>query len=291
MNITIDQAAAFAAVAKEGTFQKAAKRLGKGHSAVMYSVKQLEEELQLKLFDRTGYRSALTSEGLLILKYCKKLLNTTEEITHVCRKLKGGWEPRVSLVYDGVIDFNTISDVLLKINKDDIPTEIKVASAHLDEVEKRFDQEDADMMLTILPNQQQKNPSIQLKSLKVLLVASKDFPLSKEKKKISVSELNNFTYIGVRGSTAGIGLSTEQIELKSIFIVNDFYTKKQAILKKLGYGWLPDYMVSQELRKKTLCVLNTEIANQHILYPRLYHKFEDSLGRAAEALLKAFSAY
>ena len=288
MNITIDQALALDAIAKYGTFQKSANALGKGHSAIMYLIKMLEEETQLKLLDRSAYRNRLTPEGQLVHKHCLQLLKSKEELVLACKKLHSKWEPRVSLVYDGVIDFERIGNVLRSLNESEVPTEIKVTAAYLDEVETRFDGDDADMMLTILPNQQLKSPSIRLKPLKLLLVAHKNHRLGTLRGKIALSDLTQHTYISVRGATAKLGLSTEQMEIRSLFLVNDFYTKKQAILKCLGYGWLPEYMISKEINNKTVRVLKTDISSEHILYPRLYHREKSLLGNGAMALLKAF---
>ena len=288
MNITMDQALALDAIAKFGTFKSAATQLGKGHSAVMYLIKTLERETDLTLLDRSGYRNRLTADGQLVHKYCQRLIQTKNELSLACKKLHRGWEPRISLVYDGVINFDLIGDVLLKLNESEIPTEIKVTAAILDEVEKRFEQEDADMMLTILANHQLNSPSLKLKPLKVFLVAHGQHRLGKLRKSATIADLNKHTYIQVRGSTSQLGLSTEQIEMSSLFLVNDFNTKKQAILKGLGFGWLPQYMISNELKSKEVRVVKTSIANEHTLYPRLYHREKSLLGKGAQALLKAF---
>eukprot|EP01034_Spumella_vulgaris_P013925 gene13925-17792_t len=50
----------FWVVAKEGGISRAAERLGKAASTVSYAARQLEERLDALLFDRAGYRIALT---------------------------------------------------------------------------------------------------------------------------------------------------------------------------------------------------------------------------------------
>jgi DNA-binding transcriptional LysR family regulator len=286
MNITLDQALALNAVVNHGTFQKAAQQLHKGHSAIMYLIKTLEEETGLTLLDRSHYRTQLTAEGKLIHQYCLRLIQTKDEMADVCKKLQGGWEPRLRLIYDGVINFDTIAEILLKINETDFPTEIRVSSACLDDVEKRFEQEEADMMLTIVNSQQVSSPSIKLKPLRMLLIAGSQHKLNQIKGEIPIYELSRHTYICVRGSTSQLGLSTERLEMNSSFLVNDFHTKKQAILKGLGYGWLPEYMITKELKSKKALLLKTTIANEHIFYPRLYHREKERLGQGAQALLR-----
>ena len=54
MNVTLDQARTLDAFAREGTLQAAAKRLSKGHPAVLYALKQLEQQTGLAEFLHPG---------------------------------------------------------------------------------------------------------------------------------------------------------------------------------------------------------------------------------------------
>ena len=60
--MTIDLAALtlVRSIARRGSFAAAARALGKVPSAVTYTVRQLEQELDVLLFDRRGNRAALT---------------------------------------------------------------------------------------------------------------------------------------------------------------------------------------------------------------------------------------
>src|SRR5882672_9235318 len=62
-SITLQQLQCFDAVATEGSFQAAAAKLHRTHPTVFTAVKNLEAQLQLELFDRDGYRVALTDAG------------------------------------------------------------------------------------------------------------------------------------------------------------------------------------------------------------------------------------
>src|SRR5947207_11587765 len=61
---------AFIAVATEGSFARAADRLGIGRSAVSRSILKLETQLDTRLFLRTTRSTTLTSEGELFYEYC-----------------------------------------------------------------------------------------------------------------------------------------------------------------------------------------------------------------------------
>ena len=58
--LTLDQLRILIAVAEEGSFSAAARRLGRVQSGVSQAVQGLEEALDLALFDRSGRRPVLT---------------------------------------------------------------------------------------------------------------------------------------------------------------------------------------------------------------------------------------
>jgi DNA-binding transcriptional LysR family regulator len=77
MTMTLDTArlAAFAAVARQGGFSKAAKQLGKTQSSVSQAVLLLERELGQKLFARDGHTPRLTDAGRVLLSRATRILD------------------------------------------------------------------------------------------------------------------------------------------------------------------------------------------------------------------------
>jgi hypothetical protein len=61
--LTLDQMRTFVAVADAGRFRAAAIRLARVQSAVSHAISNLEDQLGVALFDRTGHRPILTAEG------------------------------------------------------------------------------------------------------------------------------------------------------------------------------------------------------------------------------------
>ena len=65
----------FINAAKTGSFSKAAENLGYTQAAVTIQIKNLEEELGVKLFDRIGKRVTLTVRGERLLKHAHNIFN------------------------------------------------------------------------------------------------------------------------------------------------------------------------------------------------------------------------
>lgn len=73
MYFPYDHMAAFHAVAKHGSFSKAASEILRSQSAVSIQVAKLEQVLGKRLFDRTTKRIALTEAGQVLLRYITQI--------------------------------------------------------------------------------------------------------------------------------------------------------------------------------------------------------------------------
>lgn len=69
----------FLAVAKQRSFNKAAKEIHYAQSSVSAQIQALETELNVRLFDRLGRGILLTEAGDRLLPYARKMLDLSEE--------------------------------------------------------------------------------------------------------------------------------------------------------------------------------------------------------------------
>lgn len=79
----------FHAVARQLSFTKAAEQLFMTQPAVTFQIKQLEEHLNTRLFDRSHGRIALTPAGELVFGYAEKILTMSEELETRVGELTG----------------------------------------------------------------------------------------------------------------------------------------------------------------------------------------------------------
>ena len=73
------QVKAFVAVAEKGSFTLAAKDIYLTQSAVSHSIRALEEQLTYKLLDRSRRKVALTPEGEIFLKRCRRIMQELDD--------------------------------------------------------------------------------------------------------------------------------------------------------------------------------------------------------------------
>jgi len=286
---SLDQIQALSALKNTGTFMQAAEYLGKSYSSINYSLRTLEEELNLTLLDRRSYRTKLTAHGLSILDAGQKILIAHDQLLQLAQNLKSGWEPNLNLVYDGVLDIHPVMSALSRLKKEGVSTKITTHVAFHEKVEEEFLKMNADFMITISPPADIDLPSLPLPPIKVYLVASAKHELIQARKKHSLTELQDHSLVTVRGSSMRLGLSTLELEKQSHFIVSDFASKKFVILEGLGFGWLPEYIMKKELKNNTLKVISSEISTEHKFYPRLYHRPIKTIGKSGRLLLNYLS--
>jgi DNA-binding transcriptional LysR family regulator len=93
----------FHAVAKHGSFTRAAEHLFMTQPAVTFQIKQLEEHYNTRLFDRSHGKVALTPAGEMVLAYAERILSLNEEL-----------ETRVSELTDeltGILNIGTSTTI------------------------------------------------------------------------------------------------------------------------------------------------------------------------------------
>ncbi|MGB6102457.1 MAG: LysR family transcriptional regulator [Pusillimonas sp.] len=78
-NITLKQIRAFIAVAAEGSFTKAADSLHVTQSTLTSSIKVLEDEIGLQMFDRSTRSVMPTRQGMIFLPAAQRLLRDLED--------------------------------------------------------------------------------------------------------------------------------------------------------------------------------------------------------------------
>ena len=98
--LTLDQMRVFVTVAETGTFRAAAARLSRVQSAVSHAIGNLETQLEVELFDRSGHRPQLTPAGGVLLADIRGLLLKVDAVRARARGLGEGVELEIVVALD-----------------------------------------------------------------------------------------------------------------------------------------------------------------------------------------------
>ncbi len=277
MHLDLDALRALDAVIRDGGVARAAVRLHKVQSAVSYQIRKLERQLGLKLVDRDGYRIKLTAAGEVVLAEGRRLLVQAEHVESVARQFATGWEPRLTVILDGILPLGPTLSALKALADERVPTRIQVKVEYLRGVQYRFDKDDADLMLVkdyaVQPNLQAEA----LPDVECVLCVAASHPLA-TRKQVSLAELHEHVELSVQDSSEQ-GDDRHMFGGERVFYLSGFVAKKDALLMGLGFGWMPRELVTKPLRDGALRELRFVGGSRYRFTPLLVHRSDRPLGR------------
>lgn len=286
MDVTLEQARTLDAVVRHGSYTKAAKALHKVHSAVIYGVKGLEAAVGFELFDRSGYRSVLTPLGQRVHASCVKLLESERELAAVCAAARAGYEPTLRVVFDGLLPVEPILAAVRQVTAVSPATRVSLFSEFLAEVEARAERDAPEVMITVVPPLSTIGPAHKLAPLTSLLVAARNHPLAAQKR-LQATHLEAHPFLTVRASDQRLTMSTSALDKSSEFKLGDFHAKRVALLRGMGWGWMPEYLVADDLAKERLVVLRFgPTRGRHVFQPIMQVRRAAAGGQATDTFVR-----
>ena len=98
-------------IKRTGSFAAAARELGKVPSALTYNVRQLEDALDVLLFDRRSRQARFTAAGEELLNEGRRLLEQMEAVANRVKRVATGWETQLTIAVDGVMSRQTLFEM------------------------------------------------------------------------------------------------------------------------------------------------------------------------------------
>jgi DNA-binding transcriptional LysR family regulator len=288
MKLDLDSLEVLDAVIEHGSFAAAAERLHKAQSAVSYSIRRLEERLGVELFDRSGHRAELTDAGHTVLEEGRHLLASARRLETVASQLAHGWEARMEVIIDGILPMSPFMGVLKTLADEEVPTHIQVKMEYLGGVQYRFVRDRADMMFVKDFEPEETLTAHPLVEVSVVLVVSANHPLAARPadEPLELAELQQHVELTIQDSSAQSSQDEYMFGGSRIFYLSGFHNKKEALLRGLGYGWLPLYMCAEELERGELTEIPYVSGSRYEFTPMLVHRADRPLGRAGKLFAK-----
>jgi DNA-binding transcriptional LysR family regulator len=243
---------AFIAVVHEGSFAKAADRLGVGRSAVSRSVQKLETQLDTRLFQRTTRSTTLTPEGELFYESCRPGVERIVQSVEELRELRCG-VPRGQLRISSAVGFGRkvvapllrefqemYPDISVDLLLDDTPTDFTS-----DRVDVSFRNGRMDHSQVIAK---------QLIPMQMLVCASPEY-IRKHGYPGTIEELTDHRCINFRFSSGRtfewefrVNGQVEKFLPKGVQSFNDADLVLQAVLNGEGIAQMAGYQICEHLR-------------------------------------------
>jgi len=270
---------AFIAVASEGSFAKAADRLGVGRSAVSRIVQKLEEQLAVRLFLRTTRSTSLTQEGELFYAYCKPAVEQIVQALDEMRELRSG-PPRGHLrISAGVCFGRYVLAPLLGGFRERYP-DISLDLV-LDDQASDFSSDRVDVAFREGPLQQLQMIARRILPMQMVVCASPEY-VRKHGLPGSVEDLANHRCISYRLASGRVSdwlfMADGEVRRYTPMATQTFNDNSlvcDAVLEGRGIAQLPGYQVCRHLRNGALqaCLpqLLPDDHGHYLCYPTRQH--------------------
>src|SRR5262245_9496411 len=109
--LTPDALSLLQAVSQTGSFAAAARELGLVPSAVTYRIRQIEDALDVLLFDRSSRQARITDAGAELLREGARLLQEIDAVANRVKRVATGWESELTIAVDTAISSVTMMEL------------------------------------------------------------------------------------------------------------------------------------------------------------------------------------
>ncbi len=247
-----------ALVARLGSFAAAARELGKVPSALTYSMRQLEESLDVLLFDRRSRQAQLTPAGQELLREGTRVLADIDAIASRVKRVATGWEAQLTIAADGLISPSTLLDLTQAFDAQKAPTHLKFRNEVLSGTWEALLNGQADLALG-LSQDHAGAAGVHMRllgELPFVFVVAPHHPLAGYPEPLRDEDLQQHRSVAIADSarrlmprTVGLLPGQEVLTVPSVAM------KIQAQVRGLGCGFLPEpwahpYMASGQLLVK-----------------------------------------
>jgi len=189
----INQIQYFLAIVETGGFTKAADNLFISQPSLSISIKKLERELGVTLFERGNRRTILTPAGKFFLKTATEILDLYQNALNVLSDFRT--QPTLRLGVLRTLRIEDFSKMITLFREECSNAAIEIRDGTVQDVHHWLEQGDVDLIITELANPEDTETSLILFKQDFLLAVPKSHPFAK-KEQISLTELDAQPFIG-----------------------------------------------------------------------------------------------
>lgn len=280
--VSLDQWRALLAVIDAGGYAKAAEMLNKSQSAVSYAIQQLETALGVAVFELQGRRAVPTPAGDLLYRRARLLLEQADRLEKAAASLSAKIEPLVRLAVDLIVPPERILCCLETFAQDFPDTRVEIFESVLSGTEEALLQRQVDIAIGArVP------PGFlgeYLMPVTLRGVSSPDYPLQHLGRTVTYEDLRQYRQIIVRDSGVYRRHTEGWQEAEQRWTVSHTKTSLEAVRRGLGYAWLPEAYVLEDLATGRLSLIAVEVGAERVASTYLTYADKDLAGPATRRL-------
>lgn len=258
-------------IARTGSFAAAARELGKVPSALTYSVRQLEEALDVLLFDRSSRQARLTAAGEELLHEGRRLLLEIDAVANRVRRIATGWETQLTLAFDNILAPTALFELVeafyaLRVSTRDAPdsappTRLKLRTDVLSGTWEALLTGEADLVIGAAGDPPQAGGGLHCETLGELpfcFAVAPHHPLAALPEPLSAATIAQHRVVAVADSARSFAPLTVGVQPgQDVLTVPSLAAKLEAQLRGLGCGSLPEPLLRRHVEAGRLVIKET----------------------------------
>ncbi|OTG86137.1 RpiR family transcriptional regulator [Acinetobacter sp. ANC 4558] len=184
----------FITVSEELNFSKAAQKLFTAQPSLSQQIKDLEDRLNLKLFNRTKRKVELTEEGRIFLDYARTTVAQADQAIHLTREAAKAQKNILKIGYVPVVEIKVFPHILPSFRFEH--PELKLALRSMNDIKQIEALKDEEIDIGFIrENKEDENLTSQLiLREKMIFILPKDHPLA-QYHQIPLQALKNINMI------------------------------------------------------------------------------------------------
>jgi len=242
--LTPDALGVVQAVADQGSFAAAARELGLVPSAVTYRVRQLEDALDVLLFDRSSRQARLTAAGNELLCAGQQLLQDIDAMANRVKRVATGWETELTIAVDSALSSSTVMELAQSFYALQPTTRLRLREEALAGTLDALTSGRADLAVGVVvePGTTPGIQSHELGDLAFVYCVAPHHPLARAPEPIPDDVLVKHRAVAVADSTLqrGQAITISLLPGQDVLTVSTMRAKLDAQLRGVGGGYLPE---------------------------------------------------
>lgn len=266
----------FVHVAEMGSFSHAGERLGYSQPTVSVQIRQLEEELGFRLFDRIGHAVRLTEKGRDALVYAQQICRLCQQMSLETPE-ESGRDTLIRLATSDSLSAGLLHRCFSRIRQSHPGIRLELTTAGTDELFRLLDHNEVDLVCALDSHIYNTNYIIAgEEKIGVHFVVSSDDPLA-QKSVLHKDDLlsQNFLLTEKGMSYRRLfdeWLAKDSIEIRPVLEAAQADLLCALVEQGLGISFLPDYVTAEAVSRGTVRQLDAEGFHPDLWTQILYHR-------------------
>ncbi len=257
--VTLDQLRTFIAAAEEGSFSAAGRKLRRAQSVVSQTLANLEGQLGVRLFDRTGRYPLVTEEGRALLQDARAVADRMDCFKAHAHSMHEGLEPELSVVVDVMYPMAGLIRAAGFSRKVYPHTPLRLYVEALGGVVQPVLNGTCRIgIMGSLPVVPDELRSESLLDVPFVTVVSPEHPLAKVRAIISKAAAAKHVQLVLTDRTALSDGRNFGVLSPLTWRLADLGAKHAFLQAGFGWGHMPRHMVEEDLKKKRLVTIKVE---------------------------------